>query len=261
MKLQERQKIAVVTGAAAGIGASIAKRMAADGYAVALLDRDAAQAKDLAGKLLQEGALADTFACDLSDPAEINGAFDQVMNRFGRIDILINNAGIGGYLSWLDMSMEEWHRYTSVNCDAAFLCVQRAANEMVRANIAGKIVISLSQAALNQDEDIVTPYGTSKWCERGLMHSAAAALGPLGITVNGVCPGTVWTPMMERFCAEYIAAGSGTREEYIKYIEHMYPTGRLQTGEDIAAMCSFLVRKEHAINGQSLLVAGGIVYS
>lgn len=252
-------KIAVVTGGANGIGRSICRQLALDGFSVAILDRDGDSALAQIEQLQELGADGAAFLCDLSQPEQIQAAFDQVMARFGRIDALVNNAGVGGYLSWMEMSMEQWHRFTRVNCDAPFLCIQRTAQEMVRQNIQGRIVIVLSQAAMNQDEDIVTPYGTSKWCARWLMRSAAAALKPYGILVNGVCPGTVWTPMMERFCQEYVASGSGTREDYLKFIQGLYPTGRLQTGEDIAAACSFLIQHSGRITGQSLLVAGGIV--
>lgn len=258
---QRTKRVAVVTGGADGIGASISCRMAQDGYTVAILDFNRPQSQALVDKLRSSGGEASAFYCDLSVPQEIETAFDQIMATYGRVDVLVNNAGVGGYLPWLDMTLEQWHRLTQVNCDAVFLCVQRAAKEMVAGKIAGKILVILSEAALNQDEDIVVPYGTSKWCARGIMRSAAAALLPYGITVNGICPGTVWTPMMEGFCNEYVDSGAGTREAYIKFIESKYPTGRLQTGEDIAAACSFLIREGHNINGQSLLVAGGIVYS
>ncbi len=255
------EKVAVVTGGGGGIGAAISEIMAKDGFSVAILDRDLDAAEALARELNAKGGNSRAFLCDISSPKDIDSAFDSIMDYYGRIDVLANNAGAGGYLSWMDMTMEQWHRLFSVNCSGAFLCIQRAAKEMIRLQIKGKIILTLSQASFTQDEDIVVPYCTSKWGARGLMRSAAAALAPHGITVNGVCPGTVWTPMMEGFCMEYVDSGSGTREDYIKFIERKYPTGRLQTAEDIAAMYSFLVREGHHITGQSLLVAGGIAFS
>ena len=252
-------RVAVVTGGAAGIGAAVCRRFVADGYAVALLDVDGSAGEKRAAELREQGRTARFFACDLRDPAAIEAAFDAVMDAFGRIDVLVNNAGVGGYCDWRTMSDEEWRAFTSVNCDAAFLCVQRAAREMVAGKIAGRIVVVLSQAALNQDETIVVPYGTSKWCERGLMTAAARGLEPYGIAVNGVCPGTVWTPMMDRFCKEYTDSGAGTKEEYRAFIEDKYPTRRIQEPEDIADMCAFAAREGTGFSGQTLLVAGGIV--
>lgn len=259
--MTQRQEVAVVTGGAAGIGAAVCRRMAVDGYAVAIVDRDGERAAQVADAIRASGGEAEAFVCDLSVPEQIDAAFDAIVGRFGRVDVLVNDAGVGGYLHWADMTIEEWHRFTSVNCDAAFLCVQRAAKEMVGRHVCGRIVVVLSQSAHNQDEDIVVPYGTSKWCERGLMEAAADALDPYGIAVNGVCPGTVWTPMMDGFCAEYLASGAGTKENYVAFIESKYPTGRLQEPEDIAAMASFLARPGCPLRGQSTLVAGGIVFS
>lgn len=261
MAFNKNEKIAVVTGGGGGIGAAISTLLAKDGFSIAILDRDLETAEHLARKLNSNGENSKAFLCDVSKPEDIETAFDNIIDYYGRIDVLANNAGAGGYLAWEDMTMEQWHRLFSVNCSGAFLCIQRAAKEMIRLSIKGKIIITLSQASFTQDESIVVPYCTSKWAARGLMRSAAAALAPYGITVNGVCPGTVWTPMMEGFCKEFVDSGSGTREEYIRFIESKYPTGRLQTGDEIASMYSFLVREGHHISGQSLLVAGGIAFS
>ncbi len=255
------KQVAVVTGGGAGIGACVARRLACEGYAVAVIDRDRDAAEAIAEELRARHGEAEPFVADLTDPQQIATAFDGIVAVFGRIDVLINNAGYGGYRDWRSISLDAWHDFTAINCDATFLCVQRAAREMVERHTEGRIVIVLSQAALNQDEDAVVPYSTSKWCERGLMRALARALAPYGITVNGVCPGTVWTPMMDGFCDDYLASGGESKEAYIAFIESKYPTGRLQTGDDIAAMCAFLARNGCHINGQSMLVAGGIVFS
>jgi len=258
--LNKEKKVAVVTGGADGIGACIARRMAKDGFSLAILDINEKKASALVDEIIGNGGDARAFYCDVSNDKDVEAAFDAIMDTFGRIDVLANNAGLGGYLNWMDMSMESFQKLFAVNCDAVFLCVRRAAKEMIEAGIKGKIIITLSQAAFTQDEVIVTPYCITKWTARGFMRSAAEALRPYGITVNGVCPGTVWTPMMDGFCEEYLSTGAGTKEDYIKFIESKYPTGRMQTGEDIAAMYSFLVKYGHNINGQALLVAGGIAF-
>lgn len=254
-----QQPVAVITGAAEGIGSCVCRRFAADGYAIAIIDVNQRAGKALEAELEESGYVAKMFPCDLRDPQQIDRAFCEIAERFGQIDVLVNNAGVGGYCDWSSMDKDAWHAFTSVNCDAAFLCVQHAAQQMVQAQVAGRIVIVLSQASMNQDETIVVPYGVSKWCERGLMKAAAADLAPHGISVNGVCPGTVWTPMMERFCDEFIASGGGTEQEYRAFIEGKYPTHRLQTADDIAAMCAFAARPGTHMSGQTLLVAGGIV--
>ena len=259
--MKDSKRIAVVTGGAAGIGARIVSRMADEGCRVALFDKDAQTGEALAAELRKAGGDVRFFACDLTKPLQIESAFDRVVDAFGGVDVLVNNAGVGGYQDWRTMGEQEWTRFFAVNCDATFLCIQRAAREMVAHDVEGHIAIVLSQASVNQDVETVAPYGVSKWCERGIMKGAAEALRPHGITVNGVCPGTVWTPMMDGFCDEYVAAGSGTKEQYEQFICGLYPTSRIQTADDIAAMCAFATREGCTMTGQTLLVSGGIVFS
>lgn len=255
------EKTVLVTGGAAGIGACISERFAKDGYEVGILDRDLEAAQALAERLTSEGGRAEAFLCDLSKAESIDRAVTEAHRAFGKIDILAGNCGVGGYMDWTVMTEEQWHSFTDVNVTGAFLCIQRVAQEMIRDGIRGKIILTLSQASYTQDETIVTPYCTSKWAERGLMRGAAAALSPYGITVNGVCPGTVWSPMMEGFFEEYAASTGSSKEEYIRFIESKYPTGRIQTGEDIAAMYAFLAGHSTHMTGQSVLVAGGIAFA
>jgi meso-butanediol dehydrogenase/(S,S)-butanediol dehydrogenase/diacetyl reductase len=253
-------KVAVITGGGDGIGASVTRRMAQDGYALAILDYNINKAEALAANLRDSGHNAQAIYYDVSNHREVNAAFNKVMEVFNRIDVLAHNAGMGGYLPWLEAPLVDWKKMRATNCTAVFLCGQRAAKEMVGSGIKGKIIITLSQASHTQDRDAVL-YSASKWGARGLMRTMAAALSPYGITVNGVCPGTVWTPMMEGFCKEYVDSGAGTEEQYIEFIEGLYPLGRMQTGDDIAAMYSFLIREGHSISGQSVLVAGGIAFT
>jgi meso-butanediol dehydrogenase/(S,S)-butanediol dehydrogenase/diacetyl reductase len=258
--LMGEHKVVVITGGGEGIGESVTRRMAQDGYAVAILDYNINKAEALATDLRNLGFNVQAIYCDVSNPRDVDSAFDKVMEIFNRIDVLIHNAGMGGYLPWLDASLADWRKMFATNCTAVFLCGQRAAKEMVDSGIKGKIIITLSQASHTQDRDAVL-YSVSKWGARGLMRNMAAALSSYGITVNGVCPGTVWTPMMEGFCKEHVDSGAGTKEQYLEFIKELYPLGRMQTGDDIAAMYSFLIREGHSISGQSLLVAGGIAFA
>lgn len=257
----ENDKVAVVTGGANGIGSAIVRRLGEDGFAVALVDKDEKAAVELAGHMGEAGFIVRPYVCDLTAPEQIGRTFDDILRDFGQVDVLVNNAGVGGYLDWRSMSLDEWHRFTEVNCDAAFLCMRRAAQDMASRREPGSIILILSQAALNQDVDIVLPYGTSKWCERGLMLSAARDLSEYGISVNGICPGTVWTPMMDGFARAYVSSGQGTLDEYRAFIAGLYPMGHIQTADDIASACSFLLEEGRGLQGQALLVSGGIVFS
>jgi NAD(P)-dependent dehydrogenase (short-subunit alcohol dehydrogenase family) len=250
------KKVAVVTGGAGAIGTGVAERMIADGFSVVILDRDYANAERLCEKLRGRGGEAVAVACDVTSSDEVCAAFDYTAGTFGRIDALIHCAGAENSMNWLDAPFDEWKKLFAVNCDGMFLCVQRAAREMVKNGIKGDIVVILGRDSYLQDPDSVLGH-TAKWGGRGFMRNAALALAPYGIRVNGICPGTVWNESLEISCREYVASGAGTRERFVRRIEEQYPLGRIQSGEDVAEMCSFLIREGHCITGQSILIAGG----
>jgi NAD(P)-dependent dehydrogenase (short-subunit alcohol dehydrogenase family) len=235
-------KVAVVTGAARGIGLAVAKAFLAKDCKVALLDIDAAMLRQT------EKALGDVLAleCDVADPLQVKTSIDRVTARFGRIDALVNNAGIAVFKPLLETTFEEWQRVLAVNLNGPFLCTQACAPVML-ANGGGAVVNITSISGLRASA-LRVAYGTSKADLDHLTKQQAAELGNLGIRVNAVAPGPVDTAMAKQVHTADI------RADYHDAI----PLNRYGTEQEIAEVVVFLCSDAASyINGQTLAVDGG----
>jgi NAD(P)-dependent dehydrogenase (short-subunit alcohol dehydrogenase family) len=235
-------KVAVVTGAARGIGLVIARRFLADGYRVAMLDIDAAtlarSAAGLAGSLALE--------CDVAEEKQVGAAIDRVVERFGRIDALVNNAGTVVFKPILETTFEEWQRVLAVNLNGPFLCTQACAPAMLKAG--GGAVVNITSVSGLRASTLRVAYGTSKAALDHLTRQQAAELGNLGIRVNAVAPGPVDTAMAKLVHTPDIRAG----------YHDAIPLNRYGTEEEIAAAVAFLCSDAASyVNGQTLAVDGG----
>jgi len=238
-------KVAVVTGAARGIGLAVARRFLAERYAVALLDIDGAT---LARADAALGAPARVLAieCDVAEPRQVDAAIGQVAARFGRIDALVNNAGIAVFKPLLETSFEEWSRVLAVNLSGPFICTQACAPLMLRSG-AGSVV-NIGSVSGVRASTLRVAYGTSKAGLAHLTKQQAAELGNLGIRVNAVAPGPVDTAMAKQVHTPDIRAG----------YHDAIPLNRYGTEEEIAAAVWFLCSDAASyINGQTLGVDGG----
>ena len=235
-------KVALVTGAARGIGLAVAKAFLAQGYRVALLDIDAATLATAAK------ALGDVLAleCDVADPKQVQGAVDRTVAHYGRIDALVNNAGIAVFKPLLETTFEEWQRVLAVNLNGPFLCTQACAPAMLKTG--GGAVVNISSISGLRASTLRVAYGTSKAALDHLTRQQAAELGNLGIRVNAVAPGPVDTAMARAMHSAAI------RADYHDAI----PLNRYGTEEEIAAAVVFLCSDAASyINGQTLAVDGG----
>jgi NAD(P)-dependent dehydrogenase (short-subunit alcohol dehydrogenase family) len=239
------QKVALVTGAARGIGLAVAKRFLADGWRVALLD--------IEGTLL-DGAVAalanpdSTMAlhCDVSDAAAVKSAIAAVGTRYGRLDALVNNAGIAVFAPLLETSDEDWGRVLAVNLSGPFLCTKSAA-PLMREHGGGAIVNITSISAVRAST-LRSAYGTSKAGLAHLTKQLAVELASLGIRVNGVAPGPVETAMAKQVHTPEI------RADYHDAI----PLNRYGLEEELAEAVFFLCSDRASyITGQILAVDGG----
>jgi NAD(P)-dependent dehydrogenase (short-subunit alcohol dehydrogenase family) len=239
------QKVALVTGAARGIGLAVAKRFLADGWRVALLD--------VKGELLQAAVAGlakpdDTLAlhCDVSDKAAVAGAFTEIERGFGRLDALVNNAGIAVFAPLMELSDDDWDRVLAVNLTGPFLCT-RAAVPLMREHGGGAIVNITSISALRAST-LRAAYGTSKAGLAHLTKQLAIELASLGIRVNGVAPGPVDTAMAKAVHTPEI------RADYHDTI----PLNRYGLEEELAEAVFFLCSDRASyITGQLLSVDGG----
>jgi NAD(P)-dependent dehydrogenase (short-subunit alcohol dehydrogenase family) len=240
-----QSKTALVTGAARGIGLATSKRFLADGWQVALLDID--------GENLQrtEAALGKpdvtlALACDVADGERVARAVNQIKERFGRLDALVNNAGIAIFKPILEISCEDWSRVLAVNLTGPFLCTQAAAPLM--RDSGGGAVVNITSISGLRASTLRTAYGTSKAGLAHLTKQQAAELASLNIRVNAVAPGPVDTAM---------AKAVHTPEIRKDYHDHM-PLNRYGLEEELAETIFFLCSDRASyITGQEIAVDGG----
>jgi NAD(P)-dependent dehydrogenase (short-subunit alcohol dehydrogenase family) len=239
------RKVALVTGAARGIGLAVAKRFLAEGWRVALLDIEG----ELLSKSAAALAAADntlTLHCDVSDKKAVASAFTEVERRFGRLDALVNNAGIAVFAPLMELSDDDWHRVLAVNLTGPFLCT-RAAVPLMREHGGGAIVNITSISALRAST-LRAAYGTSKAGLAHLTKQLAVELASIGIRVNGVAPGPVDTAMAKAVHTPEI------RADYHDTI----PLNRYGLEEELAEAVFFLCSDRASyITGQLLSVDGG----
>ena len=238
-------KVALVTGAARGIGLATAQRFLEEGYRVVLLDIDGPAVTQAASALANvKSTLA--IGCDVSLPTEVNAAIARTVAHFGRLDVLVNNAGIAVFKSALDTTFEEWQRVLAVNLNGPFLMSQAAVPHM-RA-VGGGAIVNIGSISGLRASTLRIAYGTSKAAIMHLTKQQAAEWGTLGIRVNAVAPGPVDTAMAK---AVHSAA---IRKDYHDAI----PLNRYGSEREIANAVVFLCSDNASyINGQTLAVDGG----
>jgi NAD(P)-dependent dehydrogenase (short-subunit alcohol dehydrogenase family) len=246
----EQQRTAIVTGGGSGIGRAISERLARDGFAVAVFDRDLVAAEETARLVDKDGGTARGYEVDVTDRARIEAAVAEVGRDLGVPLVLVNNAGIDGFAPFLKISAETWNRVLEVNLTGTFHCCQVVLPGMIEAGW-GRIV-NISSSSTHSGQPYMAHYVSSKSGMVGLTKCLALEFGPHGITVNTIPPGFIDTPMLRD--AESKGRLGSTVEEH----EQRTPVRRAGKPEDIAAMASFLCRDEAGyVTGQVLGVNGG----
>jgi NAD(P)-dependent dehydrogenase (short-subunit alcohol dehydrogenase family) len=238
------EKVALVTGAARGLGLATARRFLAEGWRVALLDIDGETLDRTHTALASAKTIA--IRCDVADAAGVAGAFALVAEKFGRLDALINNAGIAIFKPILEVTYEDWSRVLAVNLTGPFLCAQ-AATPLMRDSGGGAIVNITSISGLRAST-LRTAYGTSKAGLAHLTQQQAIELAALGIRVNAVAPGPVNTAMAKAVHTPDIRAA----------YHDAIPLNRYGLEEEIADAVFFLCSDRASyITGQTIAVDGG----
>jgi NAD(P)-dependent dehydrogenase (short-subunit alcohol dehydrogenase family) len=243
------EHVAIVTGAGAGIGADTARLLAEQGARVAVLDLQLDAADHVAGELRRQGHEAMAVQADVADEEDVRAAVDQIVARTGRIDVLVNNAGLALQGRLIDTSVEEWERVLDVNLRGTFLMIKHAAPRMSEA---ASIVNVASVAALMAVPGAAA-YTAAKGGVVSLTRVAAAELAPT-VRVNCVCPGTTLTAMPEQMLLE---RGGGDRNAGIAVTAKKYLLGRLGRPEEIARTVLFLAGPDSSFLTGAVIVADG----
>ena len=244
-------RVAVVTGAASGMGLAIARHLAARGHRVGLVDLQGDAALRAAEDLRKTGAAAIAAEADVTDREAVDAALERLRAELGPIEIMVTSAGLDSFEPFTDITIESWKRVLDVNLTGTFHCLQAAAPDMIKARWGRMVTISSSSAQSGAVR--MAHYVASKGGVIGLTKALALELAPHGITVNTIPPGVIDTPMSRR------AEGAGDLPK-IEKIAARIPVGRAGTPEDIAAVCGFLCSEAAGyITGQVIGVNGGMV--
>ena len=238
--------VAVVTGAARGIGLASVRWFLAQGHRVALLDIDRDTLLRAADDIGEPAARVLALHCDVADPAQVQAAIDRIADHFGRIDALVNNAGVAVFKTLGQTTFAEWRHVMATNLDGAFLCSQACVPVMRRTG--GGAIVNIASISGLRASTLRVAYGTSKAALIHLTKQQAAELGTVGIRANAIAPGPVETEMAK------LVHTPAIRADYHDAI----PLGRYGTLDEIAAAIGFLCSPAASyVNGQVLAVDGG----
>jgi NAD(P)-dependent dehydrogenase (short-subunit alcohol dehydrogenase family) len=245
-------KTAIVTGAALGLGRATAIRMAEEGAAVAILDLHDDTGEALAKELEGNGSKARYWRCDVSREADIARVFGEVAQAFGRLDVLVNNAGVAGANKPTDQLTEtEWDFVQAINVKGVFFGVKHAVPLMRRAGDGSIINLSSIYGLVGAGD--VPPYHASKGAVRLMSKNDALIYAPDKIRVNSIHPGFIWTPMVDGFLS-----GQGDVAEGRKAVDALHPLGHIGEPDDIAWGAVYLASDEAKfITGSELVIDGG----
>lgn len=246
MDLTFNDKSAIVTGAASGIGEAIAIELAASGATVIVADLDKAAAEATVQKITGAGGRAHAFAVDVANPDQVKSMVDFAVSQTGRIDLLVNNAGIGGEQAPVgDYSVEGWHKIMGVNLNSVFYGMRFAIPEMRKTG--GGAIVNMASILGSVATPNVAGYVTAKHALLGLTKTAALDHAGDSIRVNAVGPGYIETPLLQALDAQTHAA-----------LKTLHPIGRLGTPEEVSALVCFLLSDRASfITGSYHLVDGG----
>lgn len=257
-------KTALVTGAAQGIGRSIALQLAKDGYKVAITDLPFQESKALetVNKIKKIGSESIFIPTDSSDRSQIFSAVDTTYNKLGGFNTIINNAGIAQISPIVDILPEELEKISKINIGGTIWGIQAAVKKFEELNNQPGKIINAGSIASHQGFGVLGLYSASKFAVKAITQAAAKELASKKITVNSYCPGIVLTPMWDLIdskMSDYTGVPKG--ETLKKYIEGI-ALGRGEEPQDVANLVSFLAsEKSNYITGQSYLVDGGLVYN
>ena len=241
----------MITGAGRGLGAAVAELFAAEGATVVAADVDLPKAEGTAARIVAGGGEALALATDITTARDAEMLMDITAQRFGGLDVLVNNAGIASQGTVCDVGEEQWDRVMGVNLKGAYLCSRFAVPHMERGGGGSIVCIASASAVIGQMGQVA--YNVSKHAVVGLVRCMALDHAEAKIRVNAVCPGTIETPMVGKMFRD---SGNTTAARENSIAKH--PMGRLGIAEEVASVIVFLCSSEASfVTGQSISVDGG----
>ncbi|MFV2022771.1 3-oxoacyl-ACP reductase FabG [Micromonospora sp. LOL_023] len=256
--MDENGRVALITGATSGIGLAIATNLASQGYRVFICARDADAVAQTVKQLSADGAEAGGSACDVRDAAEVKRLIQAVLDRYGRIDVLVNNAGRSGGGKTAEIADELWYDVINTNLNGVFLVTREVLNSGMLSRGQGRI-INIASTGGKQGVVLGAPYSASKHGVVGFTKALGLELAKTGVTVNAVCPGYVETRMAKRVRQGYAAAWNTSEEHILTRFQAKIPLGRYAVPEEVAGMVSYLVSDIAApVTAQAINVCGGL---
>ncbi|MFG6114156.1 acetoin reductase [Halobacillus sp. MO56] len=254
------RKVAIVTGAGGGIGRAIALRLAQDDMTVVVSDINEGAAQEVAHEIQALGKESVSFLANVSDKEQVFHLVDKVVDRYGRLDVMVANAGIVQVKPFIEISEKDMESIFRVNVFGTLYCMQAAAKQMIKQQ-SGKIITASSTAG-KRGIEFLGHYAATKFSVIGLTQTAAKELARYGITVNAYCPGVVGTNMwkeIDQRMSEYLNVPVG--ETLQKRIDNI-PLGRVEEPADVAKFVSYLASEDsNYMTGQAVMIDGGIVFS
>ena len=251
-------KVALVTGAAGGIGQAMIQRLAQEGADIVAVDIDTGFAADTIRRVNALGRKIEALQADVTQQTDIDRIMRHTVDHLGRLDILMNNAGVMRFQEMLDITPEDWDFVCNVNLKGAFFVLQAASRQMMTQG--GGRIVNTASVSGKRPEPWFVHYGVSKAGVISMTKSAAEALGPHGITVNAVCPGSTVTNMHLAVTHALAERQGLSLDDMIAQREASIPTRRRNEPADIAAMAAFLASDDAKnITGQAYNVDGGQV--
>jgi NAD(P)-dependent dehydrogenase (short-subunit alcohol dehydrogenase family) len=246
--LSLKGKVAVVTGGSSGLGVTFAQALAEVGANIVLAARRIDKMNEVGDDLTRLGVKVRSVKCDVSDPEQVQSLVDETLKTFGRLDIIVNNAGVASMSPATEIAIEEWNRVVSVNLTGTFLCARTAAKQMMKRG-GGKIVNIASIYGAVGDVFPASPYYATKGAVINLTRDLAVEWAPFKINVNAIAPG---------FFPSEMTGGIFQDPHYLEYINKQTPLGRTGNPDDLKGAIVFLASQaSDYVTGQTLFVDGG----
>jgi NAD(P)-dependent dehydrogenase (short-subunit alcohol dehydrogenase family) len=239
----------LITGAGSGIGRATAERFGGDGAAVVCADVNAKGVEETAAAIRAQGGEAIGLVCDVSKLPSVEETFTRTIDRYKRLDVLVNVAGVGGFRRLTETTLEDWNRTIGINLTGTFLMCQKAISHILETKGA---IINVASVAGLRSHPFSAAYCASKGGVVTMTKALAVEFGRKGVRINCVCPGGVETPMIQQF---QLPEGANPA-----VLSRIMPLGRMGQPQEVAAMIAFLASDEASyVNGSAIVVDGGMI--